>query len=408
MTRTDEGTRAGVAGRASSQVAINTLLLFVGLLLSLWYAGQLLQEIQTTLTATAMGAARGANANAGGDDSRLPQDHRRLPIPLHELTADDPNLVCPEPLVAVHDRIVSGTANTSTATNNQTKPRRIPRIMHLSMRSRCMPPDLADTVFRWQKALPNHDIYFHDDAAIERLMRDDPWPEFPHLLKIYDGCIQVKGAVMVDIWRILVLYRYGGLYSDIDNWPLQPFTEDEPIQQGDSAMFFSDPFNRPSQWFMSMEPKHPIAYFSMFEILKRILAVETIEDFKPVFTTGPDPCKIGYAVFLEGNGEKYEEIFGLGVHVAAERFGNRTVRKLGREGGEYLRKHLGDTFDDMVDNTDKDGKSFKITRKERSERQSGALHWKKMVTNRRVEVEKPGGRCLDLLYKLDQDTTRRM
>lgn len=55
------------------------------------------------------------------------------------------------------------------------------------------------------------------------------------------------------------------------------------------------------------------------------------------------------------------------------------MRKLGREGGEYLRKHLGDTFDDMVDNTDKDGKSFKITRKERSERQSGALHWKKWL-----------------------------
>ena len=295
----DEGTRAGVAGRACSQVAITTLLLFIGLLVSSWYAGQLLQEIQTTLTATAMEAARGTNANAGGDNSRLSPNHRRLPIPLHELTADDPNLVCPEPLVAVHDRIVSGTANATTARNDQTKSRqRIPRIMHLSMRSRCMPPDLADTVFRWQKALPNHDIYFHDDAAIERLMRDDPWPEFPHLLKIYDGCIQVKGAVMVDIWRILVLYRYGGLYSDIDNWPLQPFTEDEPIQQDDSAMFFSDPFNRPSQWFMSMEPKHPITYFSMFEILKRILAVETIEDFKPVFTTGPDPCKIGYAIFL--------------------------------------------------------------------------------------------------------------
>ena len=181
---TDEGARAGVAGRACSQVAITTLLLFVGLLLSSWYAGQLLKEIKTTLTATAMEAARGANANAGDDDSRQPQNHRRLPIPLHELTADDPNLVCPEPLVAVHDRIVSCT---STATNNQTKSRRIPRIMHLSMRSRCMPPDLADTVFRWQKALPNHDIYFHDDAAIERLMRDDPWPEFPHLLKIYDG-----------------------------------------------------------------------------------------------------------------------------------------------------------------------------------------------------------------------------
>lgn len=64
------------------------------------------------------------------------------------------------------------------------------------------------------------------------------------------------------------------------------------------------------------------------------------------------------------------------------------------------------TFDDMVDYTDKNGNTFKITRKERSERQSGTLHWKKLVTNRRVEVEKPRGRCLDLLYKLDQEARR--
>ena len=404
LSMTDETAKheqAGDAGRVCSPSARSPvlLLLVVGLLLSSWYGGKSLEQIQTTLMATAMEAAISAGANAGGVKSRLSQnDLTRLPIPLHELTADDGNLVCPEPLVAVHDRIVSGTTNATTATK-----RRIPRIMHLSMRSRCMPPDLADTVFRWQKALPNHDIYFHDDAAIERLLRDDPWPEFPHLLKIYDGCIQVKGAVMVDIWRVLVLYRYGGLYSDIDNWPLQPFTENDPIQQDDSAMFFSDPWNRPSQWFMSMEPKHPIAYFSMFEILKRIVAVETIEDFRPVFTTGPEPCRDGYVNFLEGNGEKKEEIFKIGVHVAAERFGNRTVRKLHREGGEYLRKNLGDTFDDMVDYTDTNGATFKITRKERSQRQSGALHWKKLIENRRMDVGKPRGRCLDLLYKLDQD-----
>jgi len=184
------------------------------------------------------------------------------------------------------------------------------------------------------------------------------------------------------------------------------FTETDPIRPTDSAVFFSDPYHRPSQWFMSMEARHPIAYFSMYEILKRLVAVEDVADFKPVFTTGPDPCKIGYAIFLEGNGEPYEAIYGVGVHVAAERFGNRTVRKLEREGGNYLRKHLGHTFDDLVEWTDEGGTTHKITRKERTEKQSGALHWKELVRQRRFfETDKPRGRCLDLLYQLDQNKT---
>lgn len=51
------------------------------------------------------------------------------------------------------------------------------------------------------------------------------------------------------------------------------------------------------------------------------------------------------------------------MHAAAEKFGDQIVRKLGREGGKYLRKYLGDIFDDMVDYTDKDGKHSRLHEK---------------------------------------------
>ena len=356
------------------------LLLLVGVLM---YSSEQSNKMLGQLVRSSMTAPLSHTKTDGrvieSDNTRavhLHKSRKRGQIPLSILTHDDPSLSCPPPLVPVHDRIASANRIDASSQIHSLPPRLIPRIMHLSMRSRCCPPDLAKTVSLWQKALPETDVYFHDDDAIERLLRDDPWPEFPHLLKIYDGCIQVKGAVMVDIWRVLILYRYGGLYSDIDNWPLPPFTEEKPIHPDDSAFFFSDAWNRPSQWFMAMAPNHPIAYFSMYEILKRILAQNEIERIKPVFTTGPDATKDGYVMFLAGNGESGSGLFDRKLHLAGNRFNHSRVTKSEKGGGQYLLGALGGTFGDIVEwsNTET-GEIENVTRKEMCERQSGVIHW---------------------------------
>ena len=115
------------------------------------------------------------------------------------------------------------------------------------MKSRCLPKDLAHGVQKWKEAMPDHSLYFHDDDAVEKLLQSD-WPEFPGLQDVLK-CVR-KGAMKIDIWRILVLYRYGGFYTDIDNWP-GPKVNDW-IEERDTAFFVSDAVVRPSQWFMGI------------------------------------------------------------------------------------------------------------------------------------------------------------
>lgn len=50
----------------------------------------------------------------------------------------------------------------------------------------------------------------------------------------------------IDVWRVLILYRYGGVYSDIDNWPGEKFDE-ATISPNISGFFLSDAWERPSQ-----------------------------------------------------------------------------------------------------------------------------------------------------------------
>ena len=49
-----------------------------------------------------------------------------------------------------------------------------------------------------------------------------------------------EGAMKIDVWRILVIYGYGGLYCDSDMYPKEGFTESSPISADDQAFFASD------------------------------------------------------------------------------------------------------------------------------------------------------------------------
>jgi hypothetical protein len=44
----------------------------------------------------------------------------------------------------------------------------------------------------------------------------------------------------IDVWRILVVYMFGGIYCDADSGPTKSMTEESPITASDDAFFLSD------------------------------------------------------------------------------------------------------------------------------------------------------------------------
>jgi hypothetical protein len=257
---------------------------------------------------------------------------------------------------------------------------------------------LFKTLQKWQAVLPSYSIYFHDDEAVDKLMNQD-WPEFPHLSKIFQ-CLKFGGAVKIDVWRSLVLYKYGGIYSDIDNWPMKKFGEDT-ILPDDEAFFFTDAGLRPSQWFQAMEPNHPIAYFTILEILTRVLAMPNMVQIKPVFLTGPEALNSAYVYFLNGKKDVELREFPLFGNIRG-RFG-KTARKIRFwDTASHVVGSLGGTFGDIV----AWNSTLNMTRAERTERLNGVIHWTKALYYKKKELRLHyGAPCWDYLYKLDNNIT---
>jgi hypothetical protein len=67
-----------------------------------------------------------------------------------------------------------------------------------------------------KKQFQLYNIYFHDDDyAVDTLFYDNGnyWYNiFPQLKDIMYSCVKFGSAMRIDIWRILILYRYGGTY----------------------------------------------------------------------------------------------------------------------------------------------------------------------------------------------------
>lgn len=296
----------------------------------------------------------------------------RQDLTLEELTGNPRvgSISCPSPLIPIYDRVVNQFG---------LPPRKIPRNIHVSMKDRCMPPDIVDATLAWKEAFPYHSFYFHDDNAVDRLFSLE-WQEFPHLNK-FMKCVRFKGAMKIDIWRLLVVYRYGGIYTDIDNIP-GLIDENAPITNEDEAFFLSDYWDRPSQWFFAMVPKHPVAYYALYAIFARLQELERLEKPNVVFITGPEPFKRGYGAAL-GWGKR---IYDPGTHKC--KF-NKTATK-------YPYEQDGKPW---VANIDLNSlvpwnATENVTRRERMERQHGVVHWKKAKRRNNVTFD---GTCMDFI-----------
>ena len=87
--------------------------------------------------------------------------------------------------------------------------RNIPKIIHITSKDRCVTKDFYEGIERW-KNITDYSLYFHDDEAVHKLMRRH-WPELPNMA-IIAACAK-GGAGLADIWRYLVIYEYGGMYT---------------------------------------------------------------------------------------------------------------------------------------------------------------------------------------------------
>ncbi|KAF4718333.1 hypothetical protein FOZ62_002441, partial [Perkinsus olseni] len=100
---------------------------------------------------------------------------------------------------------------------------KIPPIIWQTYKTSRMPDRMAQNAFNWAGMSPEYAYRFFDDnLAREYLLSSDALPvstsDIKNALDQLPRMFQNgAGVAMADIWRLAVLYEYGGVYADVDS-----------------------------------------------------------------------------------------------------------------------------------------------------------------------------------------------
>ena len=114
-------------------------------------------------------------------------------------------------------------------------------------------------------------------------------------------CIS-NGATLSDYWRYIVLYYFGGIYTDFDNsqgiW--YNVTEVEITDQTDS-FFFNEHIGVMSQYYLASSRYHPVLLHFLNFARGAIFKIPNVKRNNPAQKTGPKAVKCGMIHFQRAN-----------------------------------------------------------------------------------------------------------
>ncbi len=173
-------------------------------------------------------------------------------------------------------------------------------------------PKLATAVASWRKYSPGFRYYFFTDAMCDAFMKE-------HFSgTIYDAYQKLPMAVMkADLWRYCVVYKYGGIYADVDT-----ICEQNPallIRYGAQLCCAPEP-DCPyfCQWVFAAPPGSPILKSVIDLSVQRIHAQTEFKGQHLIhFLTGP-------AVFTDAI-DQYLVSKGLPTYKDKHRYNNNGI-----------------------------------------------------------------------------------
>lgn len=131
------------------------------------------------------------------------------------------------------------------------------------MKMSCLPPFMKRVAKSWTTLNPEFEYALFDDDDLAEFVRS----EFPDFLP---GWQKLKhGAAKADLWRYLVMFRYGGVYADLDCFCCAPLREwISPEAAYVTQLGVNKDF---CQWLLISVPENPIFLRAAERALDNIL-----------------------------------------------------------------------------------------------------------------------------------------
>jgi mannosyltransferase OCH1-like enzyme len=87
----------------------------------------------------------------------------------------------------------------------------IPKVIYLTYKTKDIPPSVID---KFKKVYPNYEIKIYDNNDCIEFLNKEFGQEYVDIFNFIKD-----GPIKADFWRVCILYKYGGIYSDIDIVP---------------------------------------------------------------------------------------------------------------------------------------------------------------------------------------------
>ena len=148
--------------------------------------------------------------------------------------------------------------------------------------------DMHRSVQAWQSVHPEAHYVFWDDTACRELMQ----AHFPDLVDVYDDL--PYGVQRADMFRIAVLYHYGGIYADTDLIPNQNILRSDLMQNHRNLLVFASWENQTNAFIIAKTPKIPILRWLLSDMAKVHKIFKSLCLYNPltrylaiIWSTGP-------------------------------------------------------------------------------------------------------------------------
>lgn len=141
-----------------------------------------------------------------------------------------------------------------------------------------IPTPIVEIIDKLKQNNPEYNYYFYDDDEIIEFIKNSYTKE---ILNVYNK-LQI-GAAKADFWRYLILYKFGGVYIDLDSKINIPI--DNIINKEDKALITRE--RNPNsfvQWCLFFEQNHPILKLTIKKVIENINSKQYQE---LDFITGP-------------------------------------------------------------------------------------------------------------------------
>lgn len=176
-------------------------------------------------------------------------------------------------------------------------PQKIPRVIFQSYPYRRMSSGQYLHFASWISQNPTYEYILFDDEDVDDFLCEN----FPENVSTAFSKL-VAGASKIDVWRVLVMQLYGGVYLDADLTALRPLPirAEEDLVSGLGCWKINAklPGGVLEHWSMALSPGHALPRETLGFIMQH-LTDPNWKDKDVIRTTGPGPYQLAFHSLLE-------------------------------------------------------------------------------------------------------------